>query len=60
MLDDEKKADGIMELMDVIYDYTHFQSIVDLGFNVHHSEFDFDKIMVFSWIKEGIESGRKN
>ena len=46
--------------MDIIYDYLHMKSVLDLGLNVHHSEFDFEKIMVFSWIKEGIESVRKN
>jgi hypothetical protein len=57
---DEKLAKAISETVELIADYTHFKSLVDLGFQIHHSEIDFDKIMVFSWIKEGIESVRKN
>lgn len=34
--------------------------MIDLGLTVHHSELDFDKIMIFSWIKEGIENGREH
>jgi hypothetical protein len=49
-----------LEVVEVIGDYAHFRSIVDLGFQVHHSEFDFDRVMIFSWIKEAIENGRKN
>jgi hypothetical protein len=46
--------------MEAVSEYAHFRSIVDMGFQVHHSEFDFDKIMIFSWIKEGIGNVRKN
>jgi hypothetical protein len=53
------KAKGILSVVEVISDYAHFRSIVDLGFQVHHSEFDFDKVMVFTWIKEALENGRK-
>lgn len=57
---DELKAREISDVVDVVSDFAHFRSIVDLGFQVHHSEFDFEKIMIFSWIKEGIDNGRKN
>jgi hypothetical protein len=57
---DELKAREIIDVVDVVSDFAHFRSIVDLGFQVHHSEFDFEKIMIFSWIKEGIDNGRKN
>jgi hypothetical protein len=40
-----------------IHDYIEFKTMVDLGLNIHHSEIDFDKQMIFSWIKEGIENG---
>lgn len=60
MVDDQSKVDGIIKVTEIISDYAHFKSIVDLGFNVHHAEFDFDKIMMFSWIKEAIENGRKH
>ena len=43
-----------------IHDYIEFKSMIDLGLNVHHSEIDFDKQMIFSWIKEGIENGREH
>jgi hypothetical protein len=60
LIGDEKKVDNLLNVVDLISDYAHLKSIIDLGLQVHHSEFDFDKIMVFSWIKEGIENGRKN
>jgi hypothetical protein len=43
-----------------IYDYFEFRSIIELGLNVHHSEIDFDKQIIFSWIREGIENGREH
>jgi hypothetical protein len=43
-----------------IHDYIEFKSMIDLGLNIHHSEIDFDKQMIFSWIKEGIENGREH
>lgn len=56
----ESTANGILEVVEIINDYAHFRSIIDLGFQVHHSEFDFDKVMMFSWIKEAVENGRKH
>jgi hypothetical protein len=43
-----------------VSEYLEFRTMIDLGLTVHHSELDFDKIMIFSWIKEGIENGRKH
>lgn len=57
---DKTLAEGIMGVTEIISDYAHFRSLIELGFQVHHSEFDFDKVMIFSWIKEGIDSGRKD
>ncbi len=56
----DDKARLILELVEVVSDYAHFRSIIDLGFQVDHSEFRFDKVMLFSWIKESLENGRKN
>lgn len=58
MIGDESKAKGILDVVEIISDFAHFRSLIDLGFQVHHSEFDFDKIMIFSWIKEGIDGGK--
>jgi hypothetical protein len=54
------KAREIRSVMDLISEYAELKSVLALGLAVHHSEIDFDKIMIFSWIKEEIENGRKN
>jgi hypothetical protein len=47
----------LINVVSDIHDYIEFKTMVDLGLNIHHSEIDFDKQMIFSWIKEGIENG---
>jgi hypothetical protein len=49
-----------MQIASEVSDYLEFKSLIDLGLQVHHSELDFDKVIVFSWIKEGLENGRKH
>lgn len=51
---------SILKAKEDVEDYAHFRTLIDLGFTVHHSEFDFDKIMVFSWIKEEVDRGRED
>lgn len=43
-----------------VADYLDFKSLIDLGLQVHHSELSFDKILVFSWIKEELGNGREH
>ena len=57
---DESKALALVEVVKDIGDYLEFKSMIDLGLTVDHKELDFDKVMVFSWIKEGLENGRKH
>lgn len=60
----KKVSDGdcekIMEVSSDVSDYLEFSDLKNLGLQVHHSELDFDKIMMFSWIKERLDSVRKN
>lgn len=55
----EKKANDIWETSKYIVSYTHFKTAIDLGLNVGLNDIPFERAMIFSWIKEGIESGRK-
>lgn len=48
-----------MGVVSDIHDYMDLKSVLSLGLTVHHSEIDFDKQIIFSWIKEGIEDGRE-
>lgn len=57
---EESKAIAIFEVVTDICDYLEFKSMIDLGLTIDHKDLEFDKVMVFSWIKEGLESGRKN
>jgi hypothetical protein len=43
-----------------VEDYLDFKGLIDLGFNVDQKEYPFEKIMVFSWVREALENGRKN
>jgi hypothetical protein len=33
---------------------------MELGLQIHYSDIPFEKVMLYSWIKEAIEDGRKN
>ena len=41
-------------------DYLQFREVINLGITVNSSEVCFDKLMVYSFIKEALENGRKN
>lgn len=56
---DRGKADLIWKASRDVVSYTQFKSVVDLGLNVGLSDIAFERAMIFSWIKEEIESGRK-
>jgi hypothetical protein len=50
--------DNIFKVVDDINDYIELKRVQDLGLTVHHSEFDYEKIMMFSWIKEALDGGK--
>jgi len=49
----------MFKVVDDIEDYLELKRVQELGLQVHHSEFDYEKIMMFSWIKEALD-GRKH
>jgi hypothetical protein len=53
-------AENIIKVTEDILEYLEFRSVIGLGLNVDHKEMPFDKVMVYSWIKEELESGRKH
>lgn len=57
---DEEKAEKLVAVAKEIGDYFEFRALIDLGLTVHHSELDFDKILIFSWIKEEVNNGREH
>ena len=57
---EKEKIDNLLDVAKDISDYLELKTLLDLGLNVHHSEIPFEKVMIFSWIKEGIENGREN
>jgi hypothetical protein len=34
--------------------------LIDLGLTITPNDMPFEKLMIFSWIEKGLESGRKN
>jgi hypothetical protein len=57
---DKEAARGIFELSKEVGDYAQFRGVLELGLQVHYSDLPFEKVMLYSWIKEAIEDGRKN
>lgn len=55
----KEKAERIWETSRDVTSYTRFKSAIDLGLNVSINDIPFEKAMIFSWIKEGIDGGRK-
>lgn len=54
------KIDSLINVAGDVADYLEFKSLTDLGLQIHHSEIPFDKVLIFSWIKEVIENGREH
>jgi hypothetical protein len=57
---DPGKIDDLLSVASDIADYLEFKTVLDLGLQIHHSELPFEKVLIFSWIKEGIENGREH
>jgi hypothetical protein len=60
LVGEKDKAEGIYKMIDVVGDYAQFKTILELGLQVNQADIPFEKVMMFSWIKEAIENGRKN
>lgn len=59
-LTDDNTAKYVVSLYQDIDDYLDFKSVINLGMTVTSKEIPFDKAMIFSWIREERESGRKH
>lgn len=57
---DKIKAGCIWEVSRSVISYGQFRSVQGLGLSINHDALPFEKVMMFSWIKEAIENGRKN
>lgn len=56
---DEFKANNIWGVSRIVMSYFQFKSIQDLGLSIRHDALTFEKAMMFSWIKEAVDRGRK-
>lgn len=54
-----ENAAFIWETSKNVREYYRLKSVIDLGLNVDFREIPFEKLIVFSWIREA-KSGRKN
>jgi len=54
-----ENAACIWETSKNVREYYRLKSVIDLGLNVDFKEIPFEKLIVFSWIREA-KSGRKN
>jgi hypothetical protein len=57
---EKDKADRIWEVSKDVSSYAGFSSVMNLGITIGLNDIPFERLMLYSWIKEGIESGRKN
>jgi len=57
---DKEKANAIWATSRDVAAYTQFKSAIDLGLSVGLNDVPFERALLYTWIKEGIESGRKN
>jgi hypothetical protein len=57
---DKEKAENIWEVSRSVISYAQFKSVQSLGLSIPFEALPFEKVMMFSWIKEAIENGRKN
>jgi hypothetical protein len=59
-MDDKEKAESVWELSSEVASYAQLKSILDLGLTVSYDKISYDKVLIYSWIKEALENGRKN
>lgn len=54
----EDRAEMILETSSIVDEYFHFRTMTDMGIFFNSRDIDFDKSIIFSWIKEEL-NGRK-
>jgi len=54
------KCDEILRVAKDVASYANFRSMTKLGISVGLNDLPFEKAMVFSWIQEELDNGRKN
>jgi hypothetical protein len=57
---DKVKADEIWNVSREVILYSQFKGVQDLGLSIPYDALPFEKAMLFSWIKEAIDNGRKS
>jgi hypothetical protein len=57
---DKEKAKGIWEVSRVVISWSQTKTVLDLGLNINYDSLPFEKVMMFSWIKEALGNGRKD
>jgi len=57
--DDRARASEIWKATEDIRAYCNYKSVIDIGVTVGINDLPFEKAMLFSWIREEIESDRK-
>jgi hypothetical protein len=56
---DKAKAEEIWDTSRYVISYSQFKSVLSLGLSIDQSSLPFEKVMMFSWIKEALENDRK-
>lgn len=54
------KARNILKVMEDVSDYMDFKKVIDLGLRVDHRDLSFDRVILYSWIREELQNVREN
>lgn len=57
--DDKHRANEIWKATADIRSYCSYRSIIDIGVTIGLNDLPFERAMLYSWIKEEIDSDRK-
>lgn len=56
---DHDLARRIIEVKKDVAAYFEFEAVQNLGLGISYKDLPFETVLLFSWIKEGLSSGRK-
>lgn len=59
LVEDNQKAKSIWEVSRIVISWTQVKGVLDLGLNVNFDSLPFEKVMMYSWIKEALANGSK-
>jgi hypothetical protein len=60
LLGDRKQAEEIVKVVRIVQKYCYYANSIDIGITYRPTDLSFSESLLYSWIKDGLNNGRKN